>query len=46
MTPELVALLDKAIASCSGRDIISTSEMVDILLDMRLLLMANEETSV
>lgn len=40
---ELIALLDKAIASCSGRDIVSTSEMVDILLDMRLMLMTSEE---
>lgn len=45
MTEELVKLLDKAIASCSGRDIISTSEMVDALLDMRLLLSPKQEAT-
>ena len=43
MIPELIALLDKAIASCSGRDIVSTSEMVDMLLDMRILILQEEQ---
>lgn len=43
MNAELIALLDKAIASCSGRDIISTGEMVDMLLDMRILILQEQE---
>lgn len=43
MTTELIKLLDSAIASCSGRDIVSTSEMVDMLLDMRILLLQEEQ---
>lgn len=44
MNEELVALVDKAIAHCSGRDIVSSSEMTDLLLDMRILLMSTTNT--
>lgn len=44
MNTELLNLLDKAIASCSGRDIVSTSEIVDILLDIRIVLTATQES--
>lgn len=30
-----LALIDHAIRECSGRDIVSASEMTDILLDIR-----------
>jgi hypothetical protein len=46
MNEELIALLDSAIKQCSGREIIPTSEMADILLDMRLLLMTQEEKEI
>jgi hypothetical protein len=46
MDTELVALVDKAIAHCSGRDIVSSVEMTDLLLDMRLLISTNTESEV
>lgn len=45
MDAELIALVDKAIAHCSGRDIVSSSEMTDLLLDIRILLIATETES-
>lgn len=42
MEPELIALVDKAIAHCSGRDIVSSAEMTDLLLDIRILLVTAE----
>lgn len=42
MNQEIIALLDKAIANCSGRDNVSSHEMVDMLLDIRILI--NKET--
>jgi hypothetical protein len=44
MNQEVIALVDKAIANCAGRDIVSSHEMTDMLLDIRLLL--NKETEV
>lgn len=44
MNDELVALIDKAIAHCSGRDIVSSSEMTDMLLDMRIMLVSTANT--
>lgn len=38
-----VDLVDKAIKDISGRDLVSTSEMTDLLLDIRLYLMTQEE---
>ena len=41
-TPTLLAqatvMLDKAIASCSGRGLVTSAEMVDMLLDLRILI--------
>lgn len=36
MDAELITLVDKAIAHCSGRDIVSSAEITDMLLDIRL----------
>jgi len=36
MDEKLIALVDKAIAECAGRDIVSSAEMTDMLLDIRL----------
>jgi hypothetical protein len=46
MTPNQQAadLVDKAIKEISGRNIIPTSEMTDLLLDIRLYLMSEEAT--
>jgi len=38
-TNNAIQLVDAAIAECAGRDIVSASEMTDILLDIRLALM-------
>lgn len=37
-------LVDKAIKDISGREIVSTSEMTDLLLDIRLYLLTQEAT--
>ncbi len=41
-TPTLLAqatvMLDKEIASCSGRGFVNSAEMVDMLLDLRILI--------
>jgi hypothetical protein len=44
-TPKQLAtnLIDKAIKNISGRDLVSTNEMTDLLLDIRLYLLAQEE---
>ena len=44
-TPKQLAtnLIDKAIKDISGRDLVSTNEMTDLLLDIRLYLLAQEE---
>lgn len=39
-----VHLVDKAIKDIAGREIVSTSEMTDLLLDIRLYLMTQEAT--
>lgn len=41
---QITALVDKAIKEISGREIVSTAEMTDLLLDIRLHLMIEEET--
>jgi len=43
---EALKLVDKAIAEISGRDLVSTSEMTDLLLDIRLYLMTAETQEV
>ena len=44
-TPKQLAmhLIDKSIKDISGRDLVSTNEMTDLLLDIRLYLLAQEE---
>jgi hypothetical protein len=43
MNETLLPLIDKAIAHCAGRDIVSASELTDMLLDMRLLITTESE---
>jgi hypothetical protein len=37
-----IELIDKAITEISGRDLVSSGEMTDLLLDIRLYLITNE----
>jgi len=39
-----ISLLDSAIKDISGRDLVSTSEMTDLLLDIRFYLMTQDAT--
>ena len=43
MTKQATDLIDNAIKLISGRELVSSSEMTDLLLDIRLHLMINEE---
>lgn len=43
MNQEIIALVDKAIANCSGRDTVSSHEMMDMLLDIRILINKEKE---
>lgn len=38
-------LVDKAIKDISGRELVSSIEMTDLLLDIRLYLIANQEAT-
>ena len=40
---QVTTLVDTAINTISGRELVSSAEMVDLLLDIRLLLLTNEE---
>jgi len=40
----IITLLDKAINDISGRKLLSTQEMTDLLLDIRLYVTLNQET--
>jgi hypothetical protein len=42
---KIAELIDKALTQISGRDLVSTSEMTDLLLDIRLFLIVNQESS-
>lgn len=42
----LTNVVDKAIMTISGRDLVSTSEMTDLLLDIRLLLCVDDKETV
>ena len=42
----MIQLLDSTIMQISGRDLVSTSEMTDLLLDIRLHLMLSEHLEV
>lgn len=39
------SILDKTISEISHREIVSTSEMINLLLDIRLMLLFEEETT-
>ena len=43
MTKQITDLIDSAIKQISGRQLVSSSEMTDLLLDIRLHLMIDEE---
>ena len=38
----IVTLIDEALERFAGRDLVSSTEVVDLLLDLRLLLLAAE----
>jgi hypothetical protein len=40
-----VQLVDQAIKDISGQQLVSTSEMTDLLLDIRLYLLINEQST-
>lgn len=42
---KIAELIDKALIEISGRDLVSTAEMTDLLLDIRLFLIMDEESS-
>lgn len=44
MDTEALELIDKTILEISGREIVSTAEMTDLLLDVRLFLMSEAES--
>ncbi len=44
MTKQITDIIDNAIKNISGRQLFSSSEMTDLLLDIRLYLITNEET--
>lgn len=39
----IIVLIDKAIAHCSGRGTVSSLEMTDFLLDMRIIALQEKE---
>jgi hypothetical protein len=43
MTKQITDIIDNAIKQISGRQLVSSSEMTDLLLDIRLHLMIDEE---
>jgi hypothetical protein len=43
MTKQITDMIDNAIKNISGRQLVSSLEMTDLLLDIRLHLMINEE---
>ena len=42
---QITELIDKKLSELSGRDLVSVSEMTDFLLDIRLYLMIETESS-
>jgi len=42
---KIAELIDKVLTEISGRDLVSTGEMTDLLLDIRLFLIMDEESS-
>jgi len=43
MTKQITDLIDNAIKQISGRQLVSSSEMTDLLLDIRLHLMIDDQ---
>jgi hypothetical protein len=43
MTKQITDMIDTAIKNISGRQLVSSAEMTDLLLDIRLHLMISEE---
>ena len=43
---DVITLLDQALVNISGRELVASSEMQDLLLDIRLHLMTAESASV
>jgi len=43
MTKQMTDIIDNAIKQISGRQLVSSSEMTDLLLDIRLHLMIDDE---
>ena len=43
MTKQITDIIDNAIKQISGRQLVSSSEMTDLLLDIRLHLMIDDE---
>ena len=42
---ELTGLIDEALERFRGRDLVAASEVVDLLLDLRLMLLAADEVA-
>lgn len=42
VTLDALAAIDLALATCAGRDLVSTSELSDLLLDLRQLLVGGQ----
>ncbi|HEY6319299.1 MAG TPA: hypothetical protein VI462_15620 [Acidimicrobiia bacterium] len=45
LSDQLTTLIDGAIESYRGRDLVAASEVTDLLLDLRLLLLAADATA-
>jgi hypothetical protein len=43
LTAQLTSLIDEALESYRGRDLVAASEVTDLLLDLRLMLLAAAE---
>ncbi len=39
----MTGLIDKALENCRGRDLVTASEVTNLLLDLRLMLLAADE---
>lgn len=45
ITAQLTGLIDQALESYRGRDLVAASEVTDLLLDLRLMLLAADEVA-
>ena len=45
MTAQFTSLIDAALESYRGRDLVAASEVTDLLLDLRLMLLAADEAA-